>query len=211
MSKAEYATFGALLDSLLLLGIPAGGLQLVLAKMAAGAVDEEGRRRLRGAAQRVLLVVAVVGCAVAGVCALARERLLAVVQGADDDPWRKRLREAERRGEVKTLEALARDDKALSQPPSGLLLLGTLLRTRGKTSLAVEVLRCRRLIKGYSDTHSRGQGRFDRLMRAAELLRGDAKSTGTSAQQLASLRDAALRDAEGRALDERWRALQLPV
>ena len=78
-------------------------------------------------------------------------------------------------------------------------------------ALAVEVLRCRRLIKGYSDTHARGSSRFDRLMRAAELLRGDAKSTGTSAQQLASLRDAALRDAEGHALDERWRALQLPA
>ena len=78
-------------------------------------------------------------------------------------------------------------------------------------ALAVEVLRCRRLIKGYSDTHARGSNRFDRLMRAAELLRGDAQSSGTSAQQLASLRDAALRDAEGRALDERWRALQLPA
>lgn len=78
-------------------------------------------------------------------------------------------------------------------------------------ALAVEVLRCRRLIKGYSDTHARGSGRFERLMRAAELLRGDAASTGTSAQQLASLRDAALHDAEGRALDERWRALQLPA
>jgi indolepyruvate ferredoxin oxidoreductase, beta subunit len=78
-------------------------------------------------------------------------------------------------------------------------------------ALAVEVLRCRRLIKGYSDTHARGSGRFDRLMRAAEWLRGDAASTGTSAQQLASLREAALRDAEGRALDERWRALQLPA
>jgi indolepyruvate ferredoxin oxidoreductase beta subunit len=78
-------------------------------------------------------------------------------------------------------------------------------------ALAVEVLRCRRLIKGYSDTHARGEGRFDRLMRAAEWLRGDAASTGTSAQQLASLREAAQRDAEGRALDERWRALQLPA
>ncbi len=78
-------------------------------------------------------------------------------------------------------------------------------------ALAVEVLRCRRLVKGYSDTHARGSSRFDRLMRAAEWLRGDAASTGTSASQLASLREAALRDAEGRALDERWRALQLPA
>jgi indolepyruvate ferredoxin oxidoreductase beta subunit len=75
-------------------------------------------------------------------------------------------------------------------------------------ALAVEVLRCRRLIKGYSDTHARGSGRFDRLMRAAELLR--ALPGAPAAPALASLREAALRNADGRALDERWRALQLP-
>lgn len=75
-------------------------------------------------------------------------------------------------------------------------------------ALAIEVLRCRRLIKGYSDTHARGSGRFDRLMRAAELL--PAQTSTPAATALASLREAALRDAEGHALDERWRALQLP-
>ena len=39
-------------------------------------------------------------------------------------------------------------------------------------ALAVELLRCRRLIKGYSDTHARGSGRFDRLLRAATVLAG---------------------------------------
>jgi len=72
-------------------------------------------------------------------------------------------------------------------------------------ALAVEVLRCRRLIKGYSDTHARGSGRFDRLMDAARRLRGQPQA----AQALASLREAALQDAEGRALDERFRALAL--
>ncbi len=38
--------------------------------------------------------------------------------------------------------------------------------------LAVEVIRCRRLIKGYSDTHARGSSKFDRLMQAAPGLLG---------------------------------------
>ena len=39
VSKAEYATFGALLDSLLILGIPAGGLH--------GGAEPSGRSALR--------------------------------------------------------------------------------------------------------------------------------------------------------------------
>lgn len=73
-------------------------------------------------------------------------------------------------------------------------------------ALALEMVRCRRLIKGYSDTHARGSGRFERLMTAAQLLapRADA------AAALASLRDAALLDASGQALEVRWQALGLP-
>jgi len=74
-------------------------------------------------------------------------------------------------------------------------------------ALATEVLRCRRLVKGYSDTHARGSSRFDRLMRAAQSLRGREGA----AAALASLREAALRDAEGKALEQRWSALQLPA
>ena len=33
----------------------------------------------------------------------------------------------------------------------------------GDYDLAVEVIRCRRLIKGYSDTHARGLSKFDRV------------------------------------------------
>jgi len=41
------------------------------------------------------------------------------------------------------------------------------------TLLAVQVLRCRRLIKGYSDTHSRGQGKYDQLMAQVPRLLDD--------------------------------------
>ena len=74
-------------------------------------------------------------------------------------------------------------------------------------ALATELLRCRRLVKGYSDTHARGNSRFDRLMLAAQMLRGREGA----AAALASLREAALRDAEGKALNQRWAALQLPA
>jgi indolepyruvate ferredoxin oxidoreductase beta subunit len=79
------------------------------------------------------------------------------------------------------------------------------LARHSDSALARELLRCRRVIKGYSDTHARGSGRFDNLLRAAERLRGQPQASAT----LASLREAALRDAEGRALDEALRALSL--
>lgn len=77
----------------------------------------------------------------------------------------------------------------------------------GDYALAVELLRCRRVVKGYSDTHARGSGRFDRLLRAAALLAG-REDAGAS---LAALRDAALRDADGQALDQALRAMRLAV
>lgn len=64
-------------------------------------------------------------------------------------------------------------------------------------ALGVEVLKCRRLIKGYSDTHSRGQSKFDRVLSCLPLLRGRADA----ADWLRRLREAALKDADGVALD----------
>ena len=63
--------------------------------------------------------------------------------------------------------------------------------------LAVELIRCRRLIKGYSDTHARGLSKFDRVMAAIELVaaRDDA------ADWARRLREAALKDEEGKDLD----------
>jgi len=63
--------------------------------------------------------------------------------------------------------------------------------------LAVELIACRRLVKGYSDTHSRGRSKFDRVMAAAKRLEG----RDDAAAWVRRLREAALRDEDGAALD----------
>ncbi|MBL0372817.1 indolepyruvate oxidoreductase subunit beta family protein [Rhizobium sp. KVB221] len=63
--------------------------------------------------------------------------------------------------------------------------------------LAVEILNCRRLVKGYSDTHSRGLSKFDRVMSALPLLA--AREDG--GDWMKRLRQAALLDEDGVALD----------
>ncbi|MDO5641603.1 MAG: indolepyruvate oxidoreductase subunit beta family protein [Paracoccus sp. (in: a-proteobacteria)] len=64
-------------------------------------------------------------------------------------------------------------------------------------ALAVEILRCQRLIKGYSDTHARGCSKFARVMEGAAALEGRADA----ADWLRRLREAALQDEKGDALD----------
>lgn len=64
-------------------------------------------------------------------------------------------------------------------------------------SLAVEVVKCRRLIKGYSDTHARANSKFDRVMATVPLVRGREDA----ADWVRRLREAALQDEEGKALD----------
>lgn len=64
-------------------------------------------------------------------------------------------------------------------------------------SLAVEVLRCRRLIKGYSDTHARGLSKFDRAMDGISLVAGRRDAADWARR----LREAALQDEHGNALD----------
>jgi indolepyruvate ferredoxin oxidoreductase beta subunit len=63
--------------------------------------------------------------------------------------------------------------------------------------VAVEVLNARRLIKGYSDTHARGESKFDRVIAAVPLLTPRADG----ADWMRRLRDAALLDEQGIALD----------
>jgi indolepyruvate ferredoxin oxidoreductase, beta subunit len=63
--------------------------------------------------------------------------------------------------------------------------------------LAVEVLCCRRLIKGYSDTHARGISKFDMVMSALPML----VEREDGAAWLRRLRQAALLDESGIALD----------
>lgn len=64
-------------------------------------------------------------------------------------------------------------------------------------NLAVEIVKCRRLIKGYSDTYARGQSKFDKVLSAVPLLVPRADG----ADWLRRLREAALLDEEGKALD----------
>ncbi|NRG17771.1 indolepyruvate oxidoreductase subunit beta family protein [Rhizobiales bacterium] len=64
-------------------------------------------------------------------------------------------------------------------------------------ALGAEILACRRLIKGYSDTHSRGISKFDRVLSALDLLDGREDA----ADWLRRLREAALQDEKGEALE----------
>lgn len=63
---------------------------------------------------------------------------------------------------------------------------------------AVEILRCRKLIKGYSDTHKRGTSKFERVMSSVPRL--DCHSD--AAPLLRRLTAAAREDENGKSLDE---------
>ena len=64
-------------------------------------------------------------------------------------------------------------------------------------ALGVEVLACRRLVKGYSDTHARGLSKFDRVMSAVPTL----ARRDDGAVWLDRLQRAALADEDGTGLD----------
>ena len=70
--------------------------------------------------------------------------------------------------------------------------------------LAVEILRCQRLVKGYSDTHARGQSKFARVMAGIDLLAG----RDDAADWTRRLREAALVDENGKALDGALKTVQ---
>jgi indolepyruvate ferredoxin oxidoreductase beta subunit len=63
--------------------------------------------------------------------------------------------------------------------------------------LAVEVAKCRRLIKGYSDTHARGEAKYDKVIAALPLL----ENRPDGADWVRRLREAALLDENGVQLD----------
>ena len=63
--------------------------------------------------------------------------------------------------------------------------------------LAVEVVKCRRLIKGYSDTHARGEAKYDKVISALPLL----ENRPDRADWIRRLREAALLDENGVELD----------
>ena len=70
--------------------------------------------------------------------------------------------------------------------------------------LAVEALACRRLVKGYSDTHARGLSKFDRVLAEVPFVAGRVES----AAWLRRLKEAALADEQGIALDGALRTMR---
>ena len=66
------------------------------------------------------------------------------------------------------------------------------------------MIRCRRLIKGYSDTHARGLSKFDRVLDAVALVAGRPDAADWTRR----LREAALADEEGGALDGAIRTIR---
>ncbi|MFZ1741797.1 MAG: indolepyruvate oxidoreductase subunit beta family protein, partial [Pontixanthobacter sp.] len=68
---------------------------------------------------------------------------------------------------------------------------------RSDYALAIQILRMRRLVKGYSDTHARSQSKFDKALRATGLLAG----RDGAADWAKRLTEAALRDPDGESLD----------
>ncbi|MFW8635482.1 indolepyruvate oxidoreductase subunit beta family protein [Cribrihabitans pelagius] len=67
----------------------------------------------------------------------------------------------------------------------------------GRYGMAVEVIRCRRLIKGYSDTHARSLSKFACVLEGARMV--EARDDGP--EWVARLREAALQDEKGEALE----------
>jgi len=64
-------------------------------------------------------------------------------------------------------------------------------------ALCIELLKNQRLVKGYSDTHARGLTKFHKVMKAATLL----EAREDAADWMRRLREAALQDENGAALD----------
>ena len=71
-------------------------------------------------------------------------------------------------------------------------------------ALGVELLEARRLVKGYSDTHDAGEGKFSRVMAMATRLAGRPDA----ADWVRRMRTAALADAEGRTLDDTIKTIE---
>lgn len=68
---------------------------------------------------------------------------------------------------------------------------------RANYDLGVEVFKCQRLIKGYSDTHARGQSKFARVTDEIRQISGRADAADWARR----LRETAVRDGEGGDLD----------
>jgi len=73
--------------------------------------------------------------------------------------------------------------------------------------LAVEIVECRRLVKGYSDTHVRSTSKYLKVLDAARNLM-NGNNLADAAGIVKQLREAALADAKGEKLDAHLNELQ---
>jgi len=70
--------------------------------------------------------------------------------------------------------------------------------------LAIEILQCQRLIKGYSDTHQRGISKFEKVLTGIKLI----EKRDDAADWARRLREAALADVDGVKLDDTIKTIQ---
>jgi indolepyruvate ferredoxin oxidoreductase beta subunit len=91
--------------------------------------------------------------------------------------------------------ALLRHGREMAHVDAWLALVRT--HVDSDPALALQLLKCRRLVKGYSDTHARGLSKFDRVVGATDKLAGRADA----ADWIRRLREAALADEDGKVLD----------
>jgi Flp pilus assembly protein TadD len=101
----------------------------------------EAARRVRGSKAHEALLAALDHWAWHRGEDSGRARLWAVADGADDNPWRRDLRQAARRKDLARLRELAGDARALKQPPAVLGLLGKALLLAGLPEEAAVFLR----------------------------------------------------------------------
>jgi tetratricopeptide (TPR) repeat protein/predicted Ser/Thr protein kinase len=101
----------------------------------------EAARRVRESAIREALLTALDHWAWYQEKSPGQAKLWAVADGADDDPWRRRLREAAVRKDPARLKELAGETRALEQPPAALALLGDALHVVGLPGEAAVLLR----------------------------------------------------------------------
>ncbi len=83
MTEAEYGVFSALLRVYLLMGFPAGGLQIIFAQQAAATLSEPEERLLSQATRSVLRATFLIWLAVAAIIFIFRGPLLALLKIAN--------------------------------------------------------------------------------------------------------------------------------
>jgi O-antigen/teichoic acid export membrane protein len=83
MTESEYAVFFALLRVFLLMGFPAGGLQVVFAQQAAAAVSEREEQRLAQTTRSVLRAAFLIWLGIAALVFLFRGQILALLKIAN--------------------------------------------------------------------------------------------------------------------------------